>query len=247
MDIQDINANLGLRYHHYLTLWMFALNRLSLATKDPTYNQQAIALAKAIHPKFFLDQNSSNPRMVWKIATDMSKPLVYSQGNLDPLDGYMVFRKLRASSGDPTVLQEEIADYKRIINLKGKHSVSTDTLDLGMTLWTAHWLADQESYFADLTHQAISQAHRLYDGGYLNLPTSRRLAFREYGTCLGIECLRTVDEKLQALRDGLIDTWEEYRSSTPGDLRAISEVMRAAALIPGAFQAGYLGPEPEIE
>lgn len=234
------------QYHHYLTLWMFALNRLSLATKDPTYNDQAIALAKAIHPKFFLDRSSPSPRMVWKIAMDMSKPLVYSQGNLDPLDGYMVFRKLQAASGDPSTLNEEIADYKRIIDAKGKHSVSTDTLDLGMTLWTTHWLAGRESYFSDLTQQAITQAHRLYDRGYLDLPTNRRLAFREYGTCLGIGCLAEPDEKLKAFRTGLTNTWEEFRSSTPGDLRAISEVMRAAALIPGAFQAGYLGDEPEM-
>jgi hypothetical protein len=31
---------------------------------------------------------------------DRSKPLVWSQGNLDPLDGYVVFRKLQAASGD---------------------------------------------------------------------------------------------------------------------------------------------------
>lgn len=177
---------------------------------------------------------------------EMSKPLVYSQGNLDPLDGYMVFRKLQAVSGDPSTLKDEIADYKRIIDLKGKHSVSTDTLDLGMTLWTAHWLVRKESYFADLTQQGIRQAHRLYEGGYLDRPTSRRLAFREYGTCMGIGCVQEPDEKLLALRSGLIDTWEEYRDSTPGDLRAISQVMRAAALIPGAFRAGYLGDEMEM-
>lgn len=177
---------------------------------------------------------------------DMSKPLVFSQGNLDPLDGYTVFRKLQAASGDPSILKEEIADYKRIIDLKGKHLVSKDTLDLGMTLWTAHWFAGRDSYFADLTQQAIRQAHSLYDGGYLDIPTSRRLAFREYGTCLGIGCLQDQDEKLQSFRAGLTDTWEKYRSDTPGDLRAISEVMRAAALIPGAFQAGYLGSEPQM-
>jgi len=225
---------------------MFALNRLSLATKDPTYNDQAIALAKAIHPNFFLDRSGPSPRMVWKIAMDMSKPLVYSQGNLDPLDGYMVFRKLQAASGNPSTLNEEIADYKRIIDAKGKHSVSTDTLDLGMTLWTAHWLAGRESYFSDLTQQAITQAHSLYDRGYLDMPTNRRLAFREYGACLGIGCLAEPDERLRAFRTGLTDTWEEFRSSTPGDLRAISEVMRAAAFIPGAYQAGYLGDEPEM-
>ena len=48
----------------YLTLWMFALNRLSLVANDPSYNAQAISLAKAIHPRFFVDRSSSHPRMV---------------------------------------------------------------------------------------------------------------------------------------------------------------------------------------
>jgi hypothetical protein len=52
------------QYHHYLTLWMFALNRLSMAANDPSYNTQAISLAKAIHPRFFVDRSSSHPRMV---------------------------------------------------------------------------------------------------------------------------------------------------------------------------------------
>lgn len=71
----------------------------------------------------------------------MSKPLVWSQDNHDRLDGFMVFRRL-AASGDSSTLADEIAGCKCIINLKGKHSVSTNTLDLGMTLWTSHWLAD---------------------------------------------------------------------------------------------------------
>jgi hypothetical protein len=52
------------QYHHYLTLWMFALNRLSIAANDPSYNAQAISLAKAIHPRFFVGRSSSHPRMV---------------------------------------------------------------------------------------------------------------------------------------------------------------------------------------
>ncbi|KAF7174624.1 hypothetical protein CNMCM6106_000003 [Aspergillus hiratsukae] len=44
------------QYHHYLTVWMFALNRLALATGNPSYNEQAVALAKAIHPRFFVNR-----------------------------------------------------------------------------------------------------------------------------------------------------------------------------------------------
>lgn len=231
------------QYHHYLTLWMFALNRLAKATRERKFNDQAIALAKAIHPHFFLDRETAHPRMVWKIAMDMSRPLVFSQGNLDPIDGLVVFRKLAADRGDASVLRDEIADYERVIRLKGKHFVSSDTLDLGMTLWTSHWLAGKEDYFSDLQRQAKRQVASLLNGGYLDKPTARRLAFREYGTCLGIGCLNDSSDELNSFRTQLIATWEQHLSSTPGDLRAISEVMRAAALIPGAFKSGYLGEE----
>lgn len=234
------------QYHHYLTLWMFALNGLSKATEDKTWNDQAIKLAKAIHPYFFVHRESSTPRMVWKISMDRQQALVRSQGNLDPIDGLLVFRKLQAASDDKNGFAEEIKDYQKVIDLKGEHFVSNDTLDLGMTLWTSHWLAGKEPYFTDLKKQAEVQVRNLFDQGYLEIPASRRLAFREYGTCLGIGSLENPDGKLQDFRNGIVETWEKHRESTPGDLRAISEVMRAAAMIPGAFRKGYLGPEPEM-
>lgn len=231
------------QYHHYLTLWMFALNRVAKATGESKYNDQAIALAKAIHPNFFINRQSTQPRMVWKISVDMSEVLVPSQGNLDPLDGYMVFSMLQSASKKPKVLVDEIADYKRIIDIKGSHHVSSDTLDLGMTMWTAHWLENRDRYFQNLAKQARVQVHKLAAQNYLSRPMQRRLAFREYGTCLGIGCTQESDETMQAFRNDLIDQWENYRDKTPDDLRAISEVMRAAALIPGAFKIGYLDEE----
>lgn len=233
------------QYHHYLTLWMFALNRLSKATDDKKYNDMAISLAKAIHPYFFVNREGPNPRMVWKISMDRRQPLVRWQGNLDPIDGFLVFRKLQAACDDTSILSQEIKDYLNVIELKGEHFVSNDTLDLGMTLWTSHWLAGKEPYFTDLQKQAEEQVGNLFDQGYLRTSTSRRLAFREYGTCLGIGCVDDPDAKLQEYRNCIIETWERHRESTPGDLKAISEVMRAAALIPGAFRKGYLGTEPK--
>lgn len=148
------------QYHHYLTVWMFALNRLSLATGDPAYNEQAVALAKAIHPRFFVHRESTRPRMVWKMAMDLSVPLVASEGNLDPIDGYVVFRLLQGAAkqaGRGAVLAEEIADYKRVMERKGQHFVSSDPLDLGMTLWTAHWFSEKEDWAARLAGRCFEQ------------------------------------------------------------------------------------------
>lgn len=148
------------QYHHYLTIWMFALNRLSLATGDPTYNRQAVQLAKAIHPRFFINRESTRPRMVWKMAMDLSVPLVASEGNLDPIDGYVIFRLLQAAavqSNDGKVLDEEIGDYKRVMERKGEHFVSSDPLDLGMTMWTSHWFSEREDWAARLAARCFEQ------------------------------------------------------------------------------------------
>lgn len=53
------------QYHHYLTLWMLALNRLSIASGQKKYNDQAVTLAKAIHPAFVYQQDAPRPQMVW--------------------------------------------------------------------------------------------------------------------------------------------------------------------------------------
>jgi hypothetical protein len=107
--------------------------------------------------------------MVWKVAMDLSRPLVASEGNLDPIDGYVVFTLLRASSihyRDGPVLEEEIADYKRVMARKGKHFVSADTLDLGMTLWTAHWFAGTSQWATGLLRQCVNQLRKSH---YTNL------------------------------------------------------------------------------
>ncbi|KAH3008627.1 hypothetical protein KXV73_007830, partial [Aspergillus fumigatus] len=62
---------------------------------------------------------------------------------------------------------------------------------------------------------------------------------------------RSVDLKVYA--DAIIAAWDPYMELslasdvTPDDLRPITRIMYAAALIPGgaAFRSGYLGPEPE--
>ncbi|KAJ5748304.1 uncharacterized protein N7511_010000 [Penicillium nucicola] len=249
------------QYHHYLTLWMFALNRMARASGNVEYNRQAVQLAKAIHAKFFVDRVTARPRMVWKMNMDLTKALVASEGNLDPIDGYVVFRLLQASSvesGDGEVLAEEISDYKRVLKRKGEHYVSSDPLDLGMTLWTAHWFSEREAWAAELAGRCFEQMYNLFEiNRYLERNIKFRLAFREFGTCMGIECqAKQANEKeravdLKTFSAAIIAAWDPYMELaiaddlTPEDLRPITRVMYAAALIPGAFQSDYLGPEAE--
>lgn len=261
------------QYHHYLTIWMFALNRMSKASGDNTYNRMAVELARAIHPKFFVDRSGPKPRMVWKMSMDLSAPLVSSEGNLDPIDGFVVFRLLQAASmeaGDGEVLTEEINDYKRVMERKGKHFVSSDTLDLGMTLWTTHWFSESEQWALSLTERCFEQLCQFLSGlfvacshsnlffsdfafadnlfeidQYLQRNIKFRLAFREFGTCMGAQCQSEhMTEKegsvdLKNWADSIITAWDPYmdltisQELTPDDLKPITRVMYASALIPG--------------
>ncbi|KAL4950726.1 hypothetical protein BDW69DRAFT_197032 [Aspergillus filifer] len=249
------------QYHHYLTLWMFALNRMSLASREPRYNDLAIKLARAIHAPFFLNRSSERPRMVWKMSTELETVLVGSEGNLDPIDGFVMMQLLQATAlkyGErEEVLKNEIEDYARVMKRKGEHFVSSDPLDLGMTMWTIQWVYE-ENWAARLAERCFEQIYALFEENrYLSRSKARRLPFREFGTALGIRCMAEQDSEkersvdLRVYADQIVDCWTpEMRSTIQGgamdDLRPINRVMFAAALIPGAFQRGYLGNEPRM-
>ncbi|KAI0718787.1 hypothetical protein C8T65DRAFT_570247 [Cerioporus squamosus] len=242
------------QYHHYLTLWMFALNRMARATGERRYNDLAVELAKAIHPRFVRDRDSARPRMYWKMSIDLRRPLVLSEGNLDPIDGYVVFSLLQESSDDKTVLAQEIDDYRRILETKWRRYTSEDPLDLGMTLWTAHWFAGKEEWATELMRRAAECLRALHDEEkYFEAPTRFRLAFREYGTCLGVHCLLSqVSADVSSGKEGtywksfLNEVHGTWQPSVEGDpplvprkLQPITLVMYAAALYPGGKRVAH--------
>lgn len=227
------------QYHHYLTLWMFALNRLAVSSGTKSWNESAISLAKAIHPHFVYNRNTSRPRMYWKMSIDLQQPLVRSEGNLDPIDGYVIYKLLQSTDGpDSTVLEEEIRDYKMIVDSKWRAYSSSDPLDLGMTLWTSHWVAD-EDWGAALLQKAKSDLYELFEQGHFERNLKRRLAFREFGTALGMKCALDESEKRA---DELLEMWDTEKDTGrnwESDLMPISTVMNCAALIPGTFKKGF--------
>ncbi|KAF4982754.1 hypothetical protein FZEAL_1707 [Fusarium zealandicum] len=232
------------QYHHYLTLWMFALNRLSWAAKDHLYNDMAIQLAKAIHPHFVF-QPSHRPRMVWKISTDMKKVLVPSGGHLDAAAGFAVYRMLQETAAKQgrrdQLLKQEIADYERVMSRKSSMSPSDDPLDLGMGLWICHFYHNEE-WAADFTEEALALANQIFGGTSSEMcgRASQRLAFREFGACLGVQCFGG-EEDLNSAAEAVVEFWEKnMEQDGEDDLRPISQVMYAAALMPGAFRKGFI-------
>ena len=75
--------------------WAFALNRMGLARGDPKYNRWAVELMGAVHPWFVVRPPPGAARpcaLHWKISCDMRRPVVRSEGNLDPYDGLVTVR-----------------------------------------------------------------------------------------------------------------------------------------------------------
>ncbi|KAF5023620.1 hypothetical protein F66182_4322 [Fusarium sp. NRRL 66182] len=237
------------QYHHYLTLWMFALNRLSWATRDFSFNDTAIQLAKAIHPHFCF-QSSDKLKMVWKISMDMQRVLVPSEGHLDAATGFVVYRMLQETAAKQgrkeQLLKQEIADYEKVMNRGSSLYPSGDPLDLGMGLWICHFYQHEE-WAQAFIRESMDIADDIFEGKSSDMSgkPQRRLAFREFGACLGVLCVEP-DEAVRELVAKLIDFWEEHIHQHDGDgLKPISQAMYAAATIPGAFRKGFIaGSEP---
>ena len=222
------------QYHHYLTLWMFALNRLALATEEKQYNQLAVQLAKAIHPHFVTHQNGLATAIVWKKSVDLQQVLVPREGHLDALTGFAVYRLLQRTAEHlhpPATLANEIADYRALM---GREKASYDPLDLGMGLWICHFFRD-EVWARALGSQSLDVAMSVLneETGVLGRESSRRLAFREFGMVIGLECFGK-DGEFKKGAEAVVDFWQGYlERSEDEDLRPIALVMYAAALIPG--------------
>lgn len=102
----------------------------------------------------------------------------------------------------------------------------------------------------DLMHHWLNVGELAFVCRYFENPLRQRLAFREFGTCLGIKCAAILasspeeNQDLIGLADDILDEWEEAGIEGGGDgkldavikrqgLRPITKVMYATALIPG--------------
>ncbi len=197
------------QYFHYLTKWMHALNRVSQVTGDLTYNRWAIELAKTAHARFTYRHPSGTKAMYWKMSVDLSRPLVPSMGQHDPLDGlitYYALQSLRPEAADAQAwpdLADEIRDMEAMC--QGKNWASDDPLGIGGLLSDACLLAQlmarhgtgQAGLLLDMLEAAQQGLQAFINMNSLNYPLEYRLAFRELGLSIGLHGV----EKLQATLD----------------------------------------------
>ena len=130
------------QYYHYLTKWMHALNRISRVTGEIKYNTWAVELAKTAHARFVYTSRYGGPKnMHWKMSIDLSRPLVPSMGQHDPLDGFVTYNQLQATAAREDEeslemdLRAEILDMVHIC--QGKSWVTDDPLGIGGLLFDA--------------------------------------------------------------------------------------------------------------
>eukprot|EP00250_Pteridium_aquilinum_P013006 c21074_g1_i1 orf=99-1172(+) len=235
------------QYFHYLTKWMFALNRMSIARSNEHYNDLAIELAKAVHGRFVYDTSKERPHMHWKMSIDLMKPLVRSEGNLDPFDGYMTYCILaHHCTRSKDVLNMEIAQMRRMVQAKYNLYTSRDPLDLGEALWICHWFVEdseeslgKEEWAVKVSNVSLQALERLYAAGsFTTKPSPYRLAFREFGTSLGVQVnmLASQDAWMPRVKE-IHAHWSEKLYTRDND---ITPVMYCTSLIPGSFKKGYL-------
>ena len=202
------------QYFHYLTRWMYALDQTSRATGQADFARWGIELADVAHRAFTYAAPEGGRRMYWKMSIDLSRPLVPSMGQHDPVDGLvtalelMATRRTLAATGERALgpaLASAAADFATLL---GPRELTTaDALGLGGLMADAARL--HRLLLTDALPDDRALATQLLDwllvaaaGGlrrYLNEPdhrgpAERRLGFRELGLAIGLSAV----ERLQA-------------------------------------------------
>ena len=231
------------QYYHYLTKWMHALNRVGQVTGDETYHRWAVALAQTAHERFtYTPAGGGQKRMYWKMSIDLSRPLVPSMGQHDPLDGWITYHELQANASGDLDLEEEISDMAQIC--QDRNWATDDPLGIGGLLTEAYRVGRLTTSSilqgSDLLRELLDAA-ALSLGAYASqytkkLPVAHRLAFRELGLSIGLHAL-------QRLRTLLSDEAKAERFDGAALLRSRVERLSPYLPLSEEIEAFWLGRE----
>lgn len=244
------------QYFHYLTKWMHALDLMARATGEARYERWAHELAETAHEAFVVRGSGGSRRMVWKMSIDLSRPLVPSMGQHDPLDGWVTYAQLEAGGGEPS-LRDEIGAFRSMVS--AGRLVTDDPLGLGGLLvdaYRVHQLREAGAFVDEDLLPALLDGARQGLEAYLrgrpfDAPATGRLAFRELGLAIGLAGVTrmaaeppadpSVRRRVEALagfadlRHALTSFWlsdRHQQTQTWREHRDIDEVMLATALVP---------------
>jgi len=191
------------QYFHYLTRWMHALDQVARTTREPVFNTWARELSLAAFDAFTYQPTlpAGPSRMVWKMSIDLSRSLVPSMGQHDPLEGYVSNLQLQSTAAAlrqttfKPELEAETSEYAAM--LKRTELATADALGLGgllIDVWQLQQLMQQgavsDAQLLDRLLQAAARGLGHYARGReWEQPAEYRLAFRELGLAIGLHAL----------------------------------------------------------
>lgn len=201
------------QYYHYLTKWTHALNKVFLTTGEEKYLIWAIELAKRAHSAFTYTTPNGKRSMYWKMSIDLSRPLVESMGQHDPLEGYIVYNELQLAASNlknvPS-LEWEIKDILEIVNQE-KYWFTNDPLGIGELLSNAYKIVElmfnrsiiDNELLIKVLEAAYVSLEVYLDKGLFNLPAYYRLPFREFGLSIGLKSMMKLKEMINEFREAI--------------------------------------------
>lgn len=242
------------QYFHYNTRWISALLEAHRESKEKKYATWAAELMLA--QEKFIYKHGNQPRMYWKMSTDLSRPLVTSMGAHDPLEGMILALSLQQKV---SLMAEEIEPliWKFSELCSGQSWVTSDSLGIGGLLLNARKAVALEKSGVDLP-EAV-KAQKLVEDSKESLEkfkkvfipqqkAEQRLAFRECGLSLGLRVICDSEEKASEFEEYLIladkieDFWsneENQQASSWKDHLNINEIALASSLIAGKAAAVF--------
>jgi hypothetical protein len=212
------------QYFHYLAKWMQALVRMAVVTGESRYHRWALELARAAHAGFtYRPMAGQTRRMYWKMSVDLSRPLVTSMGQHDPLDALVAYLEIRANSiSDEDSMQtvalwDEIADCQAMC--AGRTWATDDPLGTGGLLADTFCLAQLPAgsqgwgplELSSLLSDCVAGVVAFERSGVLRLPATHRLAFRELGLAIGLHAIARWSDLSAQQAGEFVATGEELR------------------------------------
>lgn len=140
------------------------------------------------------------------MSIDLTRPLVPSMGQHDPLDGLVTYNKLHlAATRDFRLLVQPglVQEINEMIDIStGIHMATDDPLGIGGLLADASGIIQMMiqggPVYGDLLENILDSAlvglNSFTETGYLELPAAYRLAFREFGLSIGLSGVEKLPE-----------------------------------------------------
>lgn len=210
------------QYFHYLTKWMHALKQMFTVTRETCYLIWAQELAETAYRAFvYRSHGDQRIRMFWKMSTDLSRPLVNSMGQLDPLDGFVTFLDLQATAKSSHIefpeLERGLLSFLEMSS--GMRWITGDCLGIGELLADVARLILLPSIDerinrrmrANVLTDTIRSLELIDTEALTTRSANHRLAFRELGLSIGLnkicECRRLVrhEHDLSAMLDPILE------------------------------------------